>query len=105
MLSLLSFFSQTDSLRQPLLDSREDDEDESALDNSRFVTIEGTQIPICDPKSAVRLLRDAKQTPSVQFDRLTLVYRPGLPPALRECSFRVNAGERFGICGRSGAVR
>ena len=29
-------------------------------------------------------------------------YRPGLPLALRGVSFSVDAGERVGICGRTG---
>lgn len=39
----------------------------------------------------------------IVFDRVTLVYRPGLPPALRDFSARIAPGERIGIVGRTGA--
>mmetsp|Transcript_9396 Transcript_9396/g.20583 ORF Transcript_9396/g.20583 Transcript_9396/m.20583 type:complete len:329 (+) Transcript_9396:858-1844(+) len=39
----------------------------------------------------------------VVFDRVTLVYRANLPPAITEISFTIQGGERVGIIGRTGA--
>lgn len=39
----------------------------------------------------------------MEFDKLTVCYRPGLPPVLKELSFNVKAGEKIGIVGRTGA--
>ena len=40
---------------------------------------------------------------SVQFSNVRLRYRPDLPLVLRGVSFSVEAGEKVGICGRTGA--
>jgi ABC-type multidrug transport system fused ATPase/permease subunit len=40
---------------------------------------------------------------AIEFDRVSLVYRPGLPPALRELSFSIQGGHNVGIVGRTGA--
>lgn len=39
----------------------------------------------------------------LQFQAVTLRYRPHLPPALREVSFSIKAGSRVGVVGRTGA--
>jgi ATP-binding cassette subfamily C (CFTR/MRP) protein 1 len=39
----------------------------------------------------------------LEFDKLTVCYRPGLPSVLKELSFNVKAGEKIGIVGRTGA--
>jgi ABC-type multidrug transport system fused ATPase/permease subunit len=39
----------------------------------------------------------------VEFDDVCLRYRPDLPPSLHGLSFKTGAGERIGICGRTGA--
>lgn len=40
---------------------------------------------------------------SIEFDALCLRYRPELPLVLRGVTMRINAGEKVGICGRTGA--
>jgi ATP-binding cassette, subfamily C (CFTR/MRP), member 1 len=86
-------------LRQPLLQSHNDDE---AIDDSNSIEIDGKQLSICESQTdAVRLIRSS-QAPSIVFDKLTLVYRPGLNPALRQCSLHIKSGERFGLCGKTG---
>ncbi|AGO13536.1 AaceriAGL346Wp [[Ashbya] aceris (nom. inval.)] len=39
----------------------------------------------------------------IVFEDVSFAYRPGLPLALRGISFHVRAGEKIGICGRTGA--
>ncbi|EDK37507.2 hypothetical protein PGUG_01605 [Meyerozyma guilliermondii ATCC 6260] len=39
----------------------------------------------------------------IEFDKVSFSYRQGLPHVLKELSFKVNSGERIGICGRTGA--
>lgn len=39
---------------------------------------------------------------SIRFQAVTLRYRPDLPPALDEVTFRVQGGRKVGIVGRSG---
>jgi ABC-type multidrug transport system fused ATPase/permease subunit len=39
----------------------------------------------------------------IEFDAVTLVYRPGLPPALREVSLCFGGREHTGVIGRTGA--
>jgi ABC-type multidrug transport system fused ATPase/permease subunit len=39
----------------------------------------------------------------IQFNDVSMVYRPGLPLVLKNISFKVNGGEKIGICGRTGA--
>ncbi|KAJ7888747.1 P-loop containing nucleoside triphosphate hydrolase protein [Mycena leptocephala] len=40
---------------------------------------------------------------AVVFDNIRLQYRPDLTPALRTVSFRVSAGQKVGVCGRTGS--
>ncbi len=40
---------------------------------------------------------------AIAFDDVSVVYRPGLPPAVRNVSIAVQPGERFGVCGRTGS--
>lgn len=39
----------------------------------------------------------------VEFNNVSMVYRPGLPKTLKNVSFKVKPNERIGICGRTGA--
>lgn len=39
----------------------------------------------------------------LEFDNVTMLYRPGLPLVLKGISFQAKSGERIGICGRTGA--
>lgn len=39
----------------------------------------------------------------VEFKDVSLVYRPGLPPAVRHVSFTLKGGQRTGVVGRTGA--
>ena len=39
----------------------------------------------------------------IEFENVTLIYRPGLPPALEHVSFTVPSGSHIGIVGRTGA--
>jgi len=39
----------------------------------------------------------------ISFEDVMLVYRPGLPPAIKDVSFSINAGESCGVVGRTGA--
>lgn len=40
---------------------------------------------------------------SIEFDKLVMSYRKGLPSVLKGLSFKVNGGEKIGIVGRTGA--
>jgi ABC-type multidrug transport system fused ATPase/permease subunit len=40
---------------------------------------------------------------NIRFSDVSLVYRPGLEPALRSVSFEISGGEKVGICGRTGS--
>lgn len=39
----------------------------------------------------------------LQFQNVTLLYRSGLPPVLKNLNFSVASGEKIGVCGRTGA--
>lgn len=39
----------------------------------------------------------------LEFDNVSMLYRPGLPLVLKNISFKVQSGEKIGICGRTGA--
>ncbi|KAN0065467.1 hypothetical protein ACQY0O_001303 [Thecaphora frezii] len=53
------------------------------------------------PASPASLLGKVKG--SITFDDLTVSYRPDLEPAIKGLSFRLQAGKRLGIVGRSGS--
>jgi len=40
---------------------------------------------------------------NIQFIDVSLSYREGLPPAIRNVSFEIEGGQRVGVCGRTGA--
>ncbi|WVF70658.1 hypothetical protein IAT40_005451 [Kwoniella sp. CBS 6097] len=40
---------------------------------------------------------------SIEFDNFSMRYRPELELCLRDVSFKINGGERVGVCGRTGA--
>lgn len=42
-------------------------------------------------------------SPSVEFSEFSARYKSGLPRVLKDVSFRVEAGQRIGIVGRTGA--
>jgi len=54
--------------------------------------------PGVDPKEEKWLKRG-----DVEFKELTLAYAPGLPNVLRGVNLTIKAGERVGVCGRTGA--
>jgi ABC-type multidrug transport system fused ATPase/permease subunit len=39
----------------------------------------------------------------IEFDHVSVVYRKGLPNALTDVSFKVAAGSKVGVCGRTGS--
>jgi ATP-binding cassette subfamily C (CFTR/MRP) protein 1 len=43
------------------------------------------------------------QTGKIEWERMGLRYRKGLPPALRNVTCTVKDGEKVGVCGRTGA--
>ncbi|OCF43197.1 metal resistance protein ycf1 [Kwoniella heveanensis CBS 569] len=61
------------------------------------------------PSEAADYIAD-KQPPStwpeqgsIEFDNFSMRYRPELELCLRDVSFKINGGERVGVCGRTGA--
>eukprot|EP00392_Amoebophrya_sp_AT5.2_P011098 g11173.t1 len=50
------------------------------------------------PKSVIMIKHNG-----ISFEECTLVYRPGLPPALKNFSATIHPGETVGICGRTGS--
>lgn len=52
-------------------------------------------------------LKDTERTrpdaPSVEFKHVTLRYRPSLPLVLQNVSFKIRAGEKVGVVGRTGS--
>ncbi len=51
------------------------------------------------PPPPLRWLTQGK----IEFENVSLSYAPDLPPVLRDISLRIEAGERVGVCGRTGA--
>ncbi|XP_024537956.1 ABC transporter C family member 13 isoform X1 [Selaginella moellendorffii] len=51
----------------------------------------------------VHLPENWPENGEVEFENVKLVYRPELPPALSNISFKIAAGEKVGIAGRTGA--
>jgi ABC-type multidrug transport system fused ATPase/permease subunit len=41
--------------------------------------------------------------PDIEFKNMTMRYRPGLEPVLKEVTYKVKAGQKVGIIGRTGA--
>ena len=39
---------------------------------------------------------------AINFNHLSMRYRPGLPLVLKDITFHVKPGEKIGICGRTG---
>ncbi|KAI6652076.1 hypothetical protein LOD99_4621 [Oopsacas minuta] len=50
-----------------------------------------------------RVIYWTARAPSVTFDNVTLEYREGLPRALKGVTFHLDAGEKLGVAGRTGA--
>lgn len=40
---------------------------------------------------------------AIKMDKLVMSYRHGLPPVLKGLSLDIHAGEKIGVCGRTGA--
>lgn len=55
------------------------------------------------PSDVALLARGWPGAGGVRFEDVSLVYRPGLPPAVDRCSFDVPGGARVGVVGRTGA--
>lgn len=61
------------------------------------------------PQEAPYEIEDAKprttwpEKGEIEFSNVSLAYRPGLPLVLKNLSLSVRAGEKVGICGRTGA--
>lgn len=58
------------------------------------------------PEVERALVAAAPKWPSrgqLEFEDVTLAYRPGLEPVLRGVSFTIQGGEKVGICGRTGS--
>ena len=47
--------------------------------------------------------KPAWPTGRLTFENFTMRYRPGLEPVLRDVTFEIQAGEKVGIVGRTGA--
>mmetsp|Transcript_71180 Transcript_71180/g.152155 ORF Transcript_71180/g.152155 Transcript_71180/m.152155 type:complete len:583 (+) Transcript_71180:23-1771(+) len=73
----------------------------------RLLQCQGEEVP---QEPAWELPRDAKllapgwpECGEVCFENITLVYRPGLPPSVKNCTFTVPGGSKVGVVGRTGA--
>ncbi|KAH7427040.1 hypothetical protein KP509_10G027600 [Ceratopteris richardii] len=64
-----------------------------------------TELPTeADPKTKEGIIgEDWPSHGEIVFESYTMAYREDLPPALNNLSFKVNAGEKVGILGRTGA--
>jgi len=89
----LGFFSQGVSETEAYLTSIERLQDMTKLPQER-----NTQTP-----NSVALDPMWPSSGNLTFENVCLRYRPGLPLALQGLSFNVAAGQRIGICGRTGA--
>ncbi len=67
---------------------------------ARIMRVFDEKPEITDAPDAVRLERVRGK---IEFRNLTFRYKPNLPPALRDVSFRVEAGEFVGITGKTGS--
>ena len=47
--------------------------------------------------------REWPQNGEIEFENVSMAYRPGLPMVIRDLSFKVKSSEKIGICGRTGA--
>ncbi|EAL64035.1 ABC transporter C family protein [Dictyostelium discoideum AX4] len=48
-------------------------------------------------------LTNSNHTPPIIFENVVMSYRQGLPAVLKGISFEIKAGEKIGICGRTGS--
>jgi len=87
---LLSMFFQSLTSLQRFAEYRSNDVPQEAL---WYVGDEAKR----DPK------KNWPQTGKLKFDQVSLVYRPGLAPAVKNASFEIQDGEKIGVVGRTGA--
>ncbi|GAX19080.1 ATP-binding cassette, subfamily C (CFTR/MRP), member 4 [Fistulifera solaris] len=62
-----------------------------------------SEAPLEQGKDAELLRQGWPSAGSLEYNNVTVRYRPSLPPALQAVSFKVPAGARVGIVGRTGA--
>ncbi len=89
----LSFFSQGVSETEAYLTSVERLQDMTQLEQEKDH----------DTSDSISLETSWPSEGNLTFENVFLRYRPGLPLALNGLSFTAKAGQRIGICGRTGA--